>query len=87
MRRKKNPALPHWNLHGRKINYACLHANSGQCMQGRRQKFVFFIIRGANHINLYKKLIKFQIYNVKLGTIGGRPLPAPLATPLSVWRD
>jgi hypothetical protein len=27
--KKKDPALPHWNLHGRKINSACLHANSG----------------------------------------------------------
>ena len=58
----------------------CTHCTLTCC--GRSQEFVlFFIIRGANHINLYKNLIKFQIYNAKLGT-EGRPLPAPLATPL-----
>ena len=47
---------------------------------------IFFIIRGGNHINLYKNIIKFQIYNAKLGTIeGARPLPAPLATPLPMY--
>ena len=50
--------------------------------QGRSQEFVFFIIRGANHINLYKNLIKFQIYNAKLGTIGGPgPCPPPSYAP------
>ena len=83
MRRRKDPALPHWNLHGRKINSACLHANSGQCMQGRSQEFVFFIIRGANYINLYKNLMKFQIYNVKLGTIGGQAPAPPSYAPAS----
>ena len=42
----------------------------------------FFIIRGANHANLYKNLIKIQMFNINLGTIGGRPLPAPLSSPL-----
>ena len=27
--------------------------------RGRSQEFIFFIIRGANYINLYKNLIKF----------------------------
>ena len=46
--------------------------------QGRSQEFVFFIIRGDNHANLYKNLIKIQIFNVNLGAIGrARPLPAP----------
>ena len=46
-------------------------------VQGRSQEFVFFIIRGGNHANLYKNLIKIQIFNVNLGAMGGRPLPAP----------
>ena len=47
-------------------------------------EFVFFIIRGANHTNLYKNLIKIQMFNINLGTIrGARPLPAPLSPPLS----
>ena len=48
---------------------------------------IFFIIRGANHANLYKNLIKIQIFNVNLGTIGGqapgRPLSPPLAAALA----
>ena len=45
--------------------------------QGRSQEFVFFfIIRGTNHANLYKNLIKIQIFNVNLGAIGG-PGPCP----------
>ena len=43
----------------------------------------FFIIRGGNHANLYKNLIKIQIFNVNLGAIGGPgPCPPPLSTPL-----
>ena len=47
--------------------------------QGRRQEFIFLLLRGANHINLYKNLIKFQIYNAKLGTIGEAPAPPSYA--------
>ena len=50
--------------------------------QGRSQEFVFFIIRGANHANLYKNLIKIQIFNVNLGVIGGPgPCPPPVYAP------
>jgi len=48
------------------------------------RKLFFFIIRGANHANLYKNLIKFQISNVNLGTIGGPSPCPPLSTPLVV---
>ena len=40
--------------------------------RGRVRNLFFFIIRGANHANLYKKLIKIQIFNINLGAIGGR---------------
>ena len=50
--KKKDPALPHWNLHGRKINYACLHANSGQCMEGLVQ------ISGENEVLKSRKPCK-----------------------------
>ena len=42
------------------------------------RKLFFSLLRETNHANLYKNLIKFQISNVNLGTIGGaRPLSAP----------
>ena len=53
-------------LMARAIGPGCLEP--GSCF--------FFIIRGANHANLYKNLIKFQISNVNLGTIG-EPSPCP----------
>ena len=49
---------------------------------GRSQEFIFFIIRGANHANLYKNLIKIQIFNVNLRAIGGPgPCPPPCLRP------
>ena len=55
---------------------------------GRSQEFVFFIIRGANHANLYKNLIKIQIFNVNLGTIGGPgPCPPPVSAPVTIYID
>jgi len=44
--------------------------------RGGARNLFFSLLGGANHINLYKNLIKFQIYNAKLGTIGG-PGPCP----------
>ena len=58
----------------------------GRLRQGRRQEVVFLLLGRANHANLYKSLIKFQISNVNLGTTGeARPLFAPLSmfAPLS----
>ena len=46
-------------------------------LSGVESGIYFFIIRGANYINLYKNLIKFQIYNAKLGTIGGQASARP----------
>ena len=46
--------------------------------QGRSQEFIFSLLGGASHTNLYKNLIKIQIFNVNLGTIGGQaPPPSP----------
>ena len=57
-------------------------------IQGRSQKFIFFIIRGANYANLYKNLIKIQIFNVNLGTIGGPgPCPPPVSAPVTIYID
>ena len=44
---------------------------------------LFFLLLGeANHTNLYKKLIKIQMFNVNLGTIGGLgPCPPPCLRP------
>jgi len=51
----------------------------------RARKLFFSLLGRANHANLYKSLIKFQISNVNLGTIGEtRPLFAPLSTPLGL---
>jgi hypothetical protein len=50
---------------------------------GAEPEIYFFIIRGANYANLYKNLIKIQIFNVNLGTIGGPgPCPPPCVCPL-----
>ena len=52
------------------------------CLQGRSQEFVFFIIRGTNYTNLYKNLIKIQMFNINLGTIGGQaPARPPVSAP------
>jgi len=35
--------------------------------QGRSQEFIFFsLLGGANHTNLYKKIIKIQMFNINL---------------------
>jgi len=46
--------------------------------QRRSQKFVFLLLGEANHTNLYKNLIKIQMFNINLGTIGGQ---APARSP------
>jgi len=43
---------------------------------GVEPEIYFFIIRGGNHANLYKNLIKIQIFNINLGAIGGGQAPA-----------
>ena len=48
--------------------------------RGGARNLFFFIIRGGNHANLYKNLIKIQIFNVNLGAIGGQA-PAPRLRP------
>ena len=47
--------------------------------QQRSQQFIFLLLGGANHTNLYKNLIKIQMFNVNLETIEGQ---APLSPPL-----
>jgi hypothetical protein len=47
---------------------------------GWSREFVFLLLEKTNHINLYKNLIKIQIFNINLGTIGDRPLPTPLVS-------
>ena len=55
--------------------------------RGRCQEFIFFsLLRGGNYANLFKNLIKFQIFDEKLGTIVGlgpwaSPVVMPLLTP------
>jgi len=49
---KKKDPISRWNLHGRKINSACLHANSGQCMEGLVQ------ISGENEVLKSRKPCK-----------------------------
>ena len=54
-----------------------------RCMQDdpkimRSQEFVFLLLGGANHVNLQKNLIKTQMFNGNLGTIGG---PGPCQPP------
>jgi len=39
--------------------------------RGGARNLFFSLLGGANHTNLYKKLIKIQMFNVNLGTIGG----------------
>ena len=46
--------------------------------RGGARKLFFPLLEGANHTNLYKNLIKFQISNINLGTIGGQ---APIRPP------
>jgi len=47
---------------------------------GARNLFFFSLLEGGNHANLYKNLIKIQMFNVNLGT-GARPLPPPVSAP------
>ena len=65
-----------FNMLDTQISYPAaklMHSTRG----GARNLF-FSLLGGANHANLYKNLIKIQMFNVNLGTIGGaRPLPAP----------
>ena len=53
--------------------------------RGGARNLIFFIIKGANHANLYKNLIKIQIFNVNLGAIGGQAPARPLSTPLLTY--
>ena len=50
---------------------------------GAEPDIYFFIIRGANYANLYKNLIKIQIFNVNLGARGGQ---APARPPVYLSR-
>ena len=47
---------------------------------GRSQEFFFSLLGGANHTNLYKNLIKIQMFNVNLRTIEG-PGSSPVSAP------
>ena len=47
--------------------------------------YFFSLFERVNYINLYKNLIKIQMFNINLKTIGGQALPAPLSPPLGTW--
>ena len=53
---------------------------------GVARNLFFSLLGGRNYANLFKNLIKFQIFDEKLGTIGGlgpwaSPVVMPLLTP------
>ena len=50
--------------------------------RGGARNLFFSLLGEANHANLYKNLIKIQIFNVNLGSIGTGPCPPP-STPLT----
>ena len=57
------------------MHQACMRAPATPTTRGGARNLFFSLLWGANHTNLYKNLIKIQIFNVNLGFIGSkRPL-------------